>query len=583
LIAIPRLSKDSRVRRKVVPIIDVFAGPGGLSEGFSRLSGGLTAFETRLAIEKDPVAAETLVLRSFYRQFEPQSVPDEYYRVIRRELPVSALHKFRQWGVARDKVWNVELGVVGETELHARIKNALKGAREWVLLGGPPCQAYSLMGRARMTGVGAAVREANNDIEEIRAQKRSLFDSDHRHQLYREYLRIVAVHQPSVFVMENVKGILSSTLPGSDGLPRPRVFEQIQRDLSDPSSALELDPKLDALRRHCNGRVGRYKLFSFTRSSNGTLQDSDFVIRSEEYGVPQKRHRVIILGIRDDLDARPKPLKKSVPASVRDAIEGLPPLRSGLSKGDDGELDWHQSIRQTLKVMGVSSKNFPKALMEGALGPEAQKLTRGVHFSAGKLPKPRSKLAGWLQDARISGVIQHESRSHMPSDLVRYLFVAATAKSKGRSPKLEEWPARLLPLHRNIETDSRTGITIASGFSDRFKVQVWDEPASTITSHISKDGHYYIHPDPAQCRSLTVREAARLQTFPDNYFFCGNKTQQYQQIGNAVPPYLALQLARVVARLLANPSKGAMPGDRRSQPKNAQFQYVPNKIGGHKA
>jgi DNA (cytosine-5)-methyltransferase 1 len=540
---------------KAIPIIDVFAGPGGLSEGFSRLcefAGGSISFETRLAIEKDPVAAQTLTLRSFFRQFDHGSVPEDYYKVIRQELPVSALEQFREWVAAQDKVWNVELGTVKEGELHTRIREALNGAKDWVLLGGPPCQAYSLMGRARMTGIGAAAREANDDIETIRAQKRTLFDADHRHQLYREYLRIVAVHQPAVFVMENVKGILSSTLPGRDELTRRRVFEQIRQDLSDPWLALKQDPKLDVLRRFRNGRSRRYKLFSFAGARDETIHDSDFLIRSEDYGVPQKRHRVIILGIRDDTDAIPEPIKKSVSASVRDTIASLPPVRSGLSRGDVDGAVWQRVILETAEKMGVS-KHFPETMLGSAPHPKAQTLARGLHFASARLPKPKSKLSLWLQDGRLSGIIQHESRSHMPSDLVRYFFVAATAEERGRSPKLEEWPAALLPLHRNVEVDGATGIAKAAGFSDRFKVQVWGEPASTITSHISKDGHYYIHPDPAQCRSLTVREAARLQTFPDNFFFCGNRTQQYHQIGNAVPPFLALQLAGVVAKLLAGP------------------------------
>jgi DNA (cytosine-5)-methyltransferase 1 len=129
-------------------------------------------------------------------------------------------------------------------------------------------------------------------------------------------------------------------------------------------------------------------------------------------------------------------------------------------------------------------------------------------------------------------------------DLKRYLFAAKFARKYGFSPKLRDYQRyseALLPDHANAKSGK---------FSDRFRVQLEDSPATTVTSHISKDGHYFIHYDPSQCRSFTVREAARIQTFPDNYIFCGSRTAQYHQVGNAVPPFLAKKLAEVVYHIL---------------------------------
>ena len=279
-------------------------------------------------------------------------------------------------------------------------------------------------------------------------------------------------------------------------------------------------------------------------------QPSDFVVRAEESGVPQRRHRVIVIGLRADVVARAS--NESIPLpesrhSVEDAIGDLPPVRSGLSRSADSVDRWQLVVRTAAERLA----NLHRKNGAGRFQAEFRQVARGIQEgtpstrSATTLPagygNSNDELHRWLEKRELHAIAQHETRGHMASDLSRYLFASVFGRVNGRSPKANHFPPALSPRHRNW----RSGV-----FADRFRVQLAHEPSTTVTSHISKDGHYYIHHDPMQCRSLTVREAARLQTFPDDYLFLGNRTQQYVQVGNAVPPYLARKIALLLYRVL---------------------------------
>lgn len=510
-------------QKKPVPVIDVFAGPGGLGEGFSALGRHESGqyFKIGLSVEKDCSAHSTLELRSFFRQFPFDNVPEDYYAFLRCEITRDELYRRHpeEASAAKDEAWHAALGSGEEfdEELDRKISRIIAGHERWVLIGGPPCQAYSVIGRSRNTGV-----------KDYRPE------DDERHYLYIEYLRIIARHRPAVFVMENVKGILSSRVQGR------RIFDSILADLKSPSSVFS---------RYSDTYPSQYKIFSLVMrpEGNGSLAPEDFIVECEKYGIPQARHRVILLGIREDIcGVTPAILAPEHEVRVEDVLAELPGLRSGLSREADSASTWKRRIAQALdrKWLRVVKKQWGAdlygQLVEVLGNLEAPVYDRGAEYIPCKT-HVRGDLTWWYHDPRLKGICNHVSRGHMHKDIHRYLFASCFARQFNRSPKLHDYPPDLLPEHKNAKSGD---------FDDRFRVQLYGRPSTTITSHISKDGHYFIHPDPYQCRSLTVREAARLQTFPDNYFFSGNRTQQYTQVGNAVPPLLAYKVASIVKDFL---------------------------------
>ena len=513
-----------------IPIIDLFAGPGGLGEGFSSCVDARSnerRFKIAVSVEKDTFAHRTLSLRAFLRQFPIGDAPEAYYEYVKRQLSRDELFcKYpNQATSSEEEALQRTLGTADNIDIHSRIESAVGfGEKPWLLIGGPPCQAYSLVGRARMVG-----SSSNSDFE----SKRKEFEKDPRHKLYLQYLEIIAKFRPAVFVMENVKGLLSAKL---DGQP---VIDQILRDLKDPRAALR------STEFEYKGSDPHYRIVSLVTNRNGKpLIPDDYLIRMEHYGIPQMRHRVILLGIRSDIRAKPGLLEPVITqVSVENVISDLPKVRSSVSNRVS-ERDWHSTVRRfaySPDAINLDIDDIAGAILEAQ--EECRRHTSiGGEWCEHEANIGDERLSAWFIDSRLKGVLNHSTRSHIPDDLHRYLFASSVALRTGVSPKLGSFPKSLLPAHKNVNKDKLI-------FDDRFRVQVWDKPATTVTCHISKDGHYYIHPDPSQCRSLTVREAARIQTFPDNYFFEGPRTEQYKQVGNAVPPLLASKIAEVVRGL----------------------------------
>lgn len=291
-------------------MVDLFAGPGGLGEGFAGLynDNNSPAFKPVTSIEMDKHAHQTLLLRHFFHSFRPEQAPDSYYKYLANRITKRDLinqHK-KQWKKAENSAVRISLERKNHDFIKSVIAKRLRGKKKWVLTGGPPCQAYSLVGRSRMT-------------------RNPEFKKDERRFLYKEYLKILIDHKPPVFIMENVKGLLSVKINGRS------MVDQIFRDLSSPTKAMKV-----------NARDLNYNLFSLVDSKviNGTIDPGAFIVEAEKYGVPQSRHRIFILGIRSDLKINPSALQKKNPPALEQIIGAMPKIRSRVSRQKDSDDLW---------------------------------------------------------------------------------------------------------------------------------------------------------------------------------------------------------------------------------------------------
>ncbi len=433
-------------------LIDLFAGCGGLSEGFVQ-----TGFKVVAQVEMDKWACETLKARHLYHELREIGKEYIYRKLLRGEISKNEiLNKFPAiQKLISSTIIPAEFGKDSFRKIIKKIEVAKKfhkSSKIHVVIGGPPCQAYSLAGRAR-------------DPDRMK--------NDGRHFLYEYYLKILKNIQPDFFVFENVPGLITANTKGQ------QIFSRMLQDFKKINPPYEIAPSFDEY----------YK------------EPRQYLLDSSRYGIPQKRKRVIFIGYKKPLILKNpdiknvfrKILKARVPLhggfTVSDAIGDLPSLKPG--QGGDF---WFGPYKK------------------GAITPYQHKMR---------------------QDS--SGIINHRARTHMRDDLKRYKFFIEQHLNGNKAATLVDLMRErpdLTPAHNNLDK-----------FLDRFKVQWWSQPASTITAHICKDGHYYVHPDIHQCRSFTVREAARCQSFPDNFKFEGPRTEQFKQVGNAVPPVLAKVVA----------------------------------------
>jgi DNA (cytosine-5)-methyltransferase 1 len=410
---------------KNLSYIDLFAGAGGLSEGFIR-----AGFKPIAHVEMNKDACDTIKTRTTYHWLKENKKTRIYNDYLKSETK----KKEELWQNAPEhlinSVINKEISENSLPDIFKTIDKELNGKKVDLIIGGPPCQAYSVVGRAR------------KDME-----------SDPRNHLYKHYVKFLEKYKPKMFVFENVPGILSA----KNGEYLSKIFKAVRN----AGYEVAIPPK-----NHLNAK---------------------------DFGVLQDRKRVIIIGWKKELNLQYPEFetKEHNFQILKDLFSDLKPLKNG--HGTLNAVEYAKPATEYLKQTNIRN---------------------GLEF-----------------------VTQHISRPNNDNDLEIYQ-IAIEQWNNGKRLNYAELPKRLI---KHSNTDS---------FVNRFQVVNGKGVSHTVVAHIAMDGHYYIHPDKKQNRSISVREAARIQSFPDDYFFEGSRTAAFKQIGNAVPPLMAQKIAEKIREMI---------------------------------
>lgn len=417
-------------------VLDLFSGAGGLSEGFFRVNSTFVGH-----VEADAHACKTLKTRTAYWNLKNTNQLNIYYNYLLKKISTEELWQVAGVSDSQDVI-NKEISKNTFNDIVDTIKSNLisKGLSSIdVIIGGPPCQVYSIIGRAKM-------KEA--------------ISCDPRNFLYKYYVQFLRIFKPKMFIFENV--------PGFKSAGNGQYFKDLKKAIDNAGYHIELDELI-----------------------------------ASDYGVLQVRKRIIIVGWKKEKN--------------REREYVYP--------------DFEKIINDKYFVSDILNdlpKTTPGAKIEGK----------------NKYIKPSNQ---YLQNSNIRDIgfnilTQHETRPHNVRD--REIYKEAILAWNTRKERLcyKELSTRRPDLITHKNTTS---------FTNRFNVVKADKKAShTILAHMAMDGHYYIHPDIKQLRSLSIREAARLQSFPDDFYFEGPRTAIFRQIGNAVPPKMAEQIAKKIKEIL---------------------------------